>query len=647
MCGLPGVSFSRVESSQGAMAAKKKPSKQAARRPSSAKSPAKKSPSVQSKPKKTLKKPAVKPAPAKKAAKARPATKPAAKRPTSPARGAKRAKAPPSRAPQGKTPAAKRPTKPPAKAVDTKALKQREALAKEKARQAAQKEKERLLASKEKERQAALKEKEKKAAQKEKEREAAQKEKERLLASKEKERQAALKEKEHQAALKEKEKKRLADLREKERVRVEKEREKERLLKEKAKEKERLEKEKEKERERIAAEKEKERLEKEKEKERERIRKEKEKLEAARRREEERLRKEKEREAYRKAREAERAKVRSEKEAQKRALEGRVAKQARAALKAQSSARGNSSRVYRPDAIPSQSRTTREGQMARLGRVPPPHLRVRPSLPPLAIKPPPPSEIDARWAKIQQRLSAMPERFQREYAESFDMSWIHHDSALEGVVYTFPELKTAIDANITIVPDSGLQPVCEEIRRHKAALDVVRELGRSDTPITADVMKRLYLILHPEEGDIKSVKYRKEIPQHRLYFHEYAPPDKIAVRIRQALEWFHGPEAEKLRDPVRVSARLHYDLLRTFPFPEDSGKVARMIMNIVLLRAKFPPAILHSTERQRYYDALRGALPTIVQMVNDSIKNTLVNIEKMLDDEEEKAIASSKLDADD
>ncbi len=152
------------------------------------------------------------------------------------------------------------------------------------------------------------------------------------------------------------------------------------------------------------------------------------------------------------------------------------------------------------------------------------------------------------------------------------MSWIHHDSALEGVVYTYQELKTAVDPNIVIVPDSSLQPVCEEIRRHKRALEWARELGESDVPLSAEILKRLLLLLHPEEGDLKSVKYRKEIPQHRLYFHDYAPPDKIAVRVRQAFDWLHGPEPPKLKDPVRVASRLHYDLLTNFPVPPGQRK---------------------------------------------------------------------------
>jgi Fic family protein len=79
---------------------------------------------------------------------------------------------------------------------------------------------------------------------------------------------------------------------------------------------------------------------------------------------------------------------------------------------------------------------------------------------------------------------------------------------------------------------------------------------------------------------------------------------------------------------------VHYDLLRIFPFTNDSGKVARLLLNILLLRADCPPAIIHSAERQRYYEALRGSLTTIVSMVQESIMNALMSIEKKLDEYE-------------
>ncbi|KYF58662.1 hypothetical protein BE08_11770 [Sorangium cellulosum] len=271
----------------------------------------------------------------------------------------------------------------------------------------------------------------------------------------------------------------------------------------------------------------------------------------------------------------------------------------------------------------------------RPGRVP---LREPPRIVtlPLPMLPPPRrATIEERSALIEQRLNAQTEEFRRRYIESLDMSWIYHDSALEGVVYTFDELRAALSGPAPLVADSSLQPTYDDIRRHKEAIAYVREQGENKrAPVTVDCVKKLYLILHPEEGDIKTVKYRKDIPQHRLYFHEYAPPDKIAYKVRQIIDWLNDPETRKTRNGIRIAARAHYDLLRVYPFPNDSGKVARLFMNMLLLRTGLPPSIIHSTERQRYYEALKGSATTVLQMVQESVENALASVEKLLDEHE-------------
>jgi hypothetical protein len=257
---------------------------------------------------------------------------------------------------------------------------------------------------------------------------------------------------------------------------------------------------------------------------------------------------------------------------------------------------------------------------------------MRPVSVPVVREPPRPS-LEERAASVEARLQAQPDDVQKEYLDRLFMSWIHHDSALEGVVYTIQELLMAVDPAITVVPDSSIQPICEEIRRHRAAIDFVRDQAKKKQQLTTDVVKRIYLLLHPEEGDLKTVKYRKDIPQHRLYFHEYAPPDKIAYAVRQVVEWVNDPETRRTRTAVRIAARAHYDLLRTFPFPVDSGKVSRLVMNFILLRAGFPPAIIHSTERQRYYEALKGSPLAIVHMASEALENSIASIEKFLDEQ--------------
>ena len=254
---------------------------------------------------------------------------------------------------------------------------------------------------------------------------------------------------------------------------------------------------------------------------------------------------------------------------------------------------------------------------------------------PSASPPPPPPKpvsIEGRTAFLEQQLLKAPTEFQQQYRDNLDMSWIYHDAALEGTVYTYQELRTAIDGNVAVV-DSNMQPVCEEIRRHREALNVIRDMAVKSRkqPITLDHVKKIYVTLHPEEGDIKTVRYRKDVPQHRLYFHEYAPPDKITYKMRQIIDWVNDPETKRTRSPVRLASRSHYDMLRVFPFTHDSGKVARLFMNMLLLRGGYPPAIVHSTERQRYYEALRGSSTIMTAIVVESIENNLASVEKLLE----------------
>jgi Fic family protein len=241
--------------------------------------------------------------------------------------------------------------------------------------------------------------------------------------------------------------------------------------------------------------------------------------------------------------------------------------------------------------------------------------------------------VEERTAYLEERLMGAPAEVQAKYRDDLDISWVAHDSALEGVVYTLTELRTAIGTSESNVAfDSTAQPVVEEIRRHREALNFIRELAvKRRQPVTVDVVKSIYCVLHPEEGDVKTVKYRKDIPQHRLYFHEYTPPDKIAYKLRQIIDWVNDPETRRTRPPVRLAARAHYDILRVFPFATDSGKVARLVMNLLLLRSGCPPAIIHSTERQRYYEALKGSSATMLSIVQDAIENSLASIEKLLD----------------
>ncbi|MEZ4288048.1 MAG: Fic family protein [Polyangiales bacterium] len=242
------------------------------------------------------------------------------------------------------------------------------------------------------------------------------------------------------------------------------------------------------------------------------------------------------------------------------------------------------------------------------------------------------SNLEDRVAIMHRAIEKAGARALKEYQDRFDMIWIYHDSALEGVVYSMEELNLAFgDEPVT---DTAIIPVYDEIRNHKIAIDMIRELSdKKRSTISADVIKKLFAQLAPEELEGKTPpKYRKDMPLHRLYFHEISPPEKISYRMRQLIDWANDSETRRSMHPIRLASKLHYELMQIYPFPRHSGKVARLVMNLVLERSDYPPVVIHSTERQRYYEALKQGENATAKLVHSALASSIESTIRYFDE---------------
>jgi Fic family protein len=237
-------------------------------------------------------------------------------------------------------------------------------------------------------------------------------------------------------------------------------------------------------------------------------------------------------------------------------------------------------------------------------------------------------ELDSRMEALRGKLATFPASLMKDYQDRLDVSWLFHDNALEGVVLSYSELKAAIDQRI--ISDVTLIPMYEEVRLHKEALDWVREqasiTGKKALPVDHELVRKLYAMLTPDAAS-KGYPFRKENPLHRLYYHEITPPDKIAQKMRKLGEWLDSDQFRDLH-PITRAARAHYQLLKIYPWTKNSGKVARLVMNFILLRHGYLPAVVHSIERQRYYEALRFENDTLLNLMIESLENGIETTDK-------------------
>ncbi|MBW1790157.1 MAG: Fic family protein, partial [Deltaproteobacteria bacterium] len=88
---------------------------------------------------------------------------------------------------------------------------------------------------------------------------------------------------------------------------------------------------------------------------------------------------------------------------------------------------------------------------------------------------------------------------------------------------------------------------------------------------------------------------------------EYAPPKDVPELMQDWLALFQNTCKEKAlnrEDTLMAYARLHVSFVSIHPFWDGNGRMARLIANVPVIRAGFPPIIIPKERRQEYIESL-------------------------------------------
>ncbi len=235
-------------------------------------------------------------------------------------------------------------------------------------------------------------------------------------------------------------------------------------------------------------------------------------------------------------------------------------------------------------------------------------------------------DIDDRMDDVADRMRAEP-ALAEEFLQRYELSWLYHENALEGVVYSGQELATALQ-NMPLA-DASFVNALQEIRNHKIAIDLVREEAKAKKlRVNLTLVRKLYETLGAGMEGRSVAEFRKDMPLHRAYFHEIAQPAKIPALLQKVLDACDSADFRNAHAIHRAS-RLHHGFMQVFPYTENSGRVARLLANLVLLQGGYRlPCIIHATDRQRYYESLRVPEQTLRDLTIEALDNALNQAEK-------------------
>lgn len=175
-------------------------------------------------------------------------------------------------------------------------------------------------------------------------------------------------------------------------------------------------------------------------------------------------------------------------------------------------------------------------------------------------------------------------------------------NALEGNSLTESETKVIIENGLT-VQGKPLNDVFEAVG-HAKAYDFMQSLSRTE-PVSAECILKLHQFFYEQIDSENAGKYRK-VPVFISGSHySVCAVNKIEPEIEKLMNWYNSHE-NKLH-PVVLAAQLHKRFVFIHPFIDGNGRMARLLMNLALIRNDYNIAIIPAVLRAEYISALEHA----------------------------------------
>jgi len=194
----------------------------------------------------------------------------------------------------------------------------------------------------------------------------------------------------------------------------------------------------------------------------------------------------------------------------------------------------------------------------------------------------------------------LSEKIVKKLHRKMEIEYTYHSNALEGNTLTHRETQLVIREGITIGGKSLRDHL--EAKNHPKAIEYVETL--IDHPLSEEDILRVHEIIF--SGILENAgNYRKS-----QVFVEGAdfvpsPAFEVPVLMKELIKWLNS-NPQELR-PIEIAGAFHYKFVFIHPFDDGNGRIARMLMNSLLMKYGYPLTIIKTYNRRRYYDTLKKA----------------------------------------
>jgi Fic family protein len=204
---------------------------------------------------------------------------------------------------------------------------------------------------------------------------------------------------------------------------------------------------------------------------------------------------------------------------------------------------------------------------------------------------------------ILKKSRPLPNIALQKIKESLSVEWTYNSNSIEGNTLTLRETQMVLQEGITIKGKSLREHF--EAKNHEKAIHYLFTIVDDSYEIRAiDILSIHSLVLNMIEEDFAGRIRNGGV---RISGANFIPPNanKVSDLLDELID-FVNTNPLQMND-IELATIFHHKFVWIHPFFDGNGRTVRLAMNLLLMRKGFPPAIILSNDRKKYYEALNQA----------------------------------------
>ena len=207
--------------------------------------------------------------------------------------------------------------------------------------------------------------------------------------------------------------------------------------------------------------------------------------------------------------------------------------------------------------------------------------------------------------------------------EALTIEWTYNSNSIEGNTLSLRETQMVLQEGITIKGKSLREHF--EAKNHERAINLLYKLVDSGDGLSIhDILSLHGLVLNSIEEDFAGRLRNGGV---RISGANFVPPNALKVSgLMDDLLVFVNKNPLNL-NIIELTTIFHHRFVWIHPFFDGNGRTVRLAMNLILMKQGFPPAIILTTDRLKYYNALndanKGRYGKMMLLMAQAIERTL------------------------